>query len=285
MTLFRDFGIKNNLSEKELDSSEKFSVYYHNIFDYPLTFEELIKWSCVNKLESKKNINISSKNGFYFIAGREGLIYKRNIRRRISERKMEIAKKAAKILSFNPFVKMVGVTGSLAMKNAGKFDDLDLIIITKKNRLWTTRILSYLLLKAFDFNIRKPGEANQKDKLCLNMWMDENHLVWSQKGRNIYSAHEILQIIPLVNKDKSFEKLITVNKWVFNYWPNAVDKNIYKYGFKHTKLTNPGIIEKLAFCLQKRHMKSKMTREVITSTRAIFHPRDLSRQILTKLTY
>lgn len=283
MTLFRDFSSKNNLPENELSASEKNAVYYHNIFDYPLTFNELIKWSCANKSEFKKDLKISFKNGFYFVDGREGLVYKRNIRKRISEKKLEKARKAAKILSLIPFIKMVGVTGSLAMKNADKFDDLDMLIITKQGTLWTTRLLSYLLLKMFNLNVRKPGKSNQNDELCLNMWLDEIDLVWSKRERNIYSAHEILQITPLINKEKSYEKFVASNKWTFGYWPNAVEKNIYRYSFKHAKLTKPGLVEKFAFLLQKIYMKTKITREFVSSTRAIFHPRDLSKVIIPKL--
>ena len=70
-----------------------------------------------------------------------------------------------------------------ALNNAKKNSDIDLLIITSKNTLWTTRIISFALLKFAGFKLRRAGDKNEKDKLCLNMWLDESDLVL--KKRNI----------------------------------------------------------------------------------------------------
>lgn len=42
-------------------------------------------------------------------------------------------------------------------------------------------------------------------------------------------------------------------------------------------------LNKLAFWLQKRHMAGKITREVVTEGKAIFHPVDWSLKVTKKL--
>lgn len=283
MTLFRDFDLKDNISEEGLSFPEKYSVYYHNLFDYPLTFNEFIKWSCGVKLKIKSELKIVSKNGYSFISGREGLVYKRNIRKRYSEKKIAIAKKAAGFLRIIPTIKMIGVTGSVAMYNADRYDDIDLLIITSKGKLWTTRLIAYLLLKLFGFKLRKPFLKDVNNKLCLNMWIDESDLIWKKSARNIYTAHEILQIIPLFTKDGVYDSFMSANGWALKYWPNALGKKHYNIKYNRKKITKFDLFEKAAFCAQIVYMKPRKTREVITRTRAIFHPVDLSKVVFSKL--
>ena len=278
------YPVTNQLTKVFLSEEELTSLFYHDIFEYPLTMGELIHWSAGKKILSSESLEVNAGNGHFYLKGREGLILKRLMRKRISARKLEIAKEAVKVISLIPSVKMIAVTGALAMENASDEADIDLMIITKKETLWTSRLLVYGLLKVFRFGLRKPKDKEQKDKLCLNMWLSDNDLSWHSKRRNIYSAHEIAQIKPLLNRDSTYERFVSKNNWIQKYWPNAV--RIVEFGktrkeksvFLMTKL-----VEKLAFFVQYQYMKKKITREVITSTRALFHPVDWSKFVLQKL--
>ncbi len=271
------------LGEKEISS-----LIYHDIFDYPLTPLELIKWTAGKKvlLRDLENLKISTKNGFLLLNGKEGSTLKRLMRKRISKRKLEKAKKAAKILSLLPTVKMVAITGALAMNNANEESDIDFLTITKKGSLWTTRIFAMALLKVFGIPRRKYGDKSTKDKLCLNIWLDENDLVWSNKDRNIFTSHEISQIIPLVNKDELYEKFISDNTWIADFWPNATSAKAGKEK-KRKKKREAGFVIRLTETLARKgqywYMKDKITRETITSTRALFHPVDWASYISLKL--
>ncbi len=278
---FKEFPSSHESPILQLTPEEMFSVYYHNFFDYPLNFSEIVRWKAGEI--SNSYLEIDYNNGFYFIKGREGLIYKRALRERISQKKYLIAQKASKLISGIPAVKMIGVTGSLAMGNATKESDIDLMIITKKGKLWTTRIAVYILLKISGFSVRRPGETNQKNKLCLNIWLDESDMAWPIKARNVYTAHEILQTIPIVNKGKSYERFLFRNKWALRYWPNAQKIKVTKKSSKYTKLRNLNLINKLAYNLQYLYLKPKLTREEVGITKAIFHPRDLSKETLKKI--
>ncbi len=273
-----------------LTDGEKLSVYYHDLFDFPLNLQDLIKWQAGKNVMNLKNTeNITSKNGYLYLEAREGLIYKRLLRKRISTKKLLIAKKAAGIFSLIPGVKMVAVTGSLAMENSSDESDIDLLIVAKKGTLWTTRLLSYFVLSTMRFALRKPNDRNQKDKFCLNMWLDESDLVWKTKDRNLYTAHEIAQITPLVNKNKTYEKFIYKNKWILKFWPNAIRINekvkvksgkVFSFSFLDFPLR---MLEKLAYQLQLGYMRPKITRELVTPTRALFHPQDWGKVVMSRL--
>lgn len=272
---------KNQPNRLELSEAEVSSVTYHDIFDYPLSFSELIKWKMGEGISfGSQRPMITDKNGYFFLDGRAGLIYKRLLRERISDKKLEIAKRVAKILRFVPSIRLIGITGSLAMNNSGEESDIDLLVITNRFTLWTTRLLVYIAIRAFGFDLRKPNERQQKNKLCLNMWLDEGDLVWPKDSRNIYTAHEIAQIKPLVNKDNIYEKLLYKNKWILKYWPNAV--KIQKHKFRESR-GRVSIIEWLAYKLQLVYMKPKITREIVTPTRAVFHPQDWGSVVLARL--
>lgn len=280
------YPVTNQLTQVFLSREELSSLVYHDIFEYPLTMGELIKWSTGRKALLNKDLlpQVKTKNGFFFIKDREGLELKRLMRKRISARKIEIAKRAARVLSMIPTIKMVAVTGSLSMENATDIGDIDLMVITKRGSLWRTRLLAYVILKSFKFSLRSPKDKNQKDKLCLNIWLDENHLLWNPKKRNIYTAHEIAQIKPLVNKDKTYQRFLSKNSWINDYWPNAVKTMKVETSKSSTKnsLTSR-FFEKFAYLLQYNYMKKNITQEVVTLTRALFHPVDWGKFVLQKL--
>lgn len=277
-------GLQDN---EFLGKSEVASILYHNIFDYPLNAKEIIKWGVGKKGLTlfKKTKEILSKNGLYFLKGRENLLYKKTLRERASHRKIEIAGKNASLLAKFPTVKGVFITGALAMNNAKEESDIDLMILTKKNSLWLTRLITYLVLRVMNSAVRKPNDEEQKDKLCLNIWLDESALSWDKKDRNIYSAHEIAQVVPIVDKENIYQRFLHKNRWILDYWPNAARVQSTKYKVRSGNLLSTKycvlctFFEMLAFKLQYLYMKPKITREVVTLHKAIFHPKNWGKEI------
>jgi hypothetical protein len=169
------------------------------------------------------------------------------------------------------------------MANASKNSDIDLMVITKNNRLWQTRLKTLASLKRSGVAARRAGDANEKDRLCLNIWLDVADLLINQ--HNPYTAHELAQIVPLINRGKTYEKLLSANKWILDYWPNSVsieyEASSIKLNTKYSILNT--IFEKLVYLAQKVYMNRKKTREVVTPTRAMFHPMDWSKRVVREL--
>jgi len=164
------------MASNRLSSNQKASLIYHSIFSFPLTKKELHTWSTskksLNSFPGGGSVKIKTFNGFYYINGKKNDIAKRFQNEEISKQKLKIAKKAGEWLTSIPTVKFVGVTGSLAMRNASRGSDIDLMVITSRGALWTTRLLVYLLFKFSNLTLRKPNQKEIPDALCLNIWLD-----------------------------------------------------------------------------------------------------------------
>jgi predicted nucleotidyltransferase len=267
---------------KGLTKSQLISILYHDIFDYPLNEYEMTRWKAGKRVKLVKKVNISKKNDQYYVKGRDCLVKVKKIRLKESLRKYKLAKKVEKVLRLFPTVQMVGVTGSLAMSNASKQSDIDLMVVVTSGYLWLTRLLVLLTLKFLGIPLRKAKETDEQDKICLNMWMDERNLEIYNK--NIFTAHELAQIIPLVNKNSTYESLLVINKWILDYWPKAVVL-IPKVNLRNPKSKSKpsSLIEVIVYKFQHYYMKDKITNETVTLNRAFFHPRDWSIEVVNKL--
>ena len=196
------------------------------------------------------------KTSFFFhLPNRSHLVKLRRQRQHFSQLKFKKARKIAKILSFIPSVKLIAVTGALAMNNSDKNDDIDLMIVTKTNRLWPTRLLTILILELLKsrrrptrprwfgtsksvgselldvpefrtlvFSDSSEPSISKMDKICLNLFLDESALAIPKSRQNLYTAHEVCQIKPLYSKNKTYEKFLSLNSWVKAYLPNAIPK-------------------------------------------------------------
>lgn len=256
--------------------SQFLGLVYHSLFNYPLTAQELAFWQI--GLREHPRHRVEKKGPFYFLAGEDHAAL---LRRSAAfyKKKWRIAKRAARLLARIPTVSFVGATGSLAMQASGKDEDVDLVIVTSVDSLWITRIVAYLFLRLVGIPVRRPGDKLIKDKLCLNLWLDEANLSFASK--DIYTAHEILQIVPLTGK-KGFRQLLKSNAWALQFFPNA------RREFKAAS-TSPwqGLLGRSAkiiarflnppaYLVQRRYMSSRISKEVVTRGKALFHPQDWS---------
>lgn len=273
------------------------TLCYADVFDYPLTYEEIKKWLIEfrdqnSEIRIQKNNLIRRKGNYYFLPGREEIIVERLKREKWSKEKFKAAERNVKILQIIPSVKLIGVTGALAMENAKKDDDIDLFIITSKGLLWTSRFLVTILLELTGKR-RRPEVKRVNNKICLNMFATEECLQVPHKEQDLFSAHEVLQMKPIFNRDNTYQKFLMANKWVREYLPNAIklDTEILRYKNirgRNNKAFNIlisnylNIVEKLFKFFQLRYMRKRRTTEIITDGLIRFHPHDARNWILEK---
>jgi len=262
------------------------TLIYADIFDYPLTKTEINHWLIWPHKPPPPNItsalsSFSQSNSYYHLPSRQSIIKTRQSRSRFSQSKLKRAHRISRYLSFIPTIKLIAITGALSMANSRQHDDIDLFIITKKNRLWLTRLFSILLLELLQLR-RRPQDKQTTNKICLNLFLDESSLKLSSSQRNLYTAHEVAQIKPVFNKNSTYQNFLNQNSWVKTYLPHAI--TITK---SPPKLSTPSIdlfnyLETLAYKLQFFYMKSKITNETISKTRAFFHPRPTNKIVLNQ---
>jgi len=280
------------------------TLVYADIFDYPLTAREIYKFLITPKplrfsvLKKKlkeiarRDELIKSKGEYFFLKEREETVRLRQKRKFWSQRKIKIAKKVSRWLRLIPWIKMVGISGALAMENADKNDDIDLLVVTAKKRLWLTRVLTVFLTELLGRR-RRPKDKQVTNKICLNMFLAENCLTVPKNEQDLFSAHEVVQFKLLWERDNCYQKFLRANLWVKNYLANSLDikldiKKLKDEDIKGEKKNNflisqfLNFLELIAYKIQTAYMSSKRTREVVGPQRARFHPQDCRERILEK---
>lgn len=282
---------------KEVKQAVLKTLAYSDIFDYPLTFGELWKFLIGEKIGkeqlkkelSKLSSKITQKGGFYCFAKREHIIKKRKKREAISNHKARIVKKIISFLRFIPTVQLIGVSGALAMKNAKENDDIDLFVIAQRNRLWTTRLLLLVFLELLGVR-RKRDERATADRVCLNMLVDESFLCLPKDKQDLYSAHEVVQMLPVFERDNTYKRFIQANLWVREFLPNSVRRGTTRnttrnYAESYFSVFLRSVLfgsamEFLAKKAQLWYMRKHQTTEVISDSMLAFHPFNYREKIL-----
>jgi len=192
------------------------TLAYSDIFEYPLRLNELYRYlpmraetEEVSRALNSLNELVGEQNGFYFLIGREKIVEIRKQREVHSQKLMRWALMYGRMLGALPFIRMVALTGSLAVLNSSKAADFDYMLVTAPNRVWMARAFA-LLLNRFTLLF--------EHTLCPNLIVSENALTWST--HDLYSARELCQMIPITGMDV-YRKLMKANEWVKEFLPNA----------------------------------------------------------------
>ncbi|MCK5084207.1 MAG: hypothetical protein KAQ64_00950 [Candidatus Pacebacteria bacterium] len=233
------------------------TVVYYDILDHPLTnfevFLYLVKgnmesrrksgvedgiissdfrqdssvvWELLNNSEYLKKY-IGQKLGFYFLKkqppsppyqGGIDIVEQRLDRKKLADQKWKKIKKIFWIMQVTPFMKMVLVSGSLALGNSKKESDIDIIITAKKGRIWTVRTIVTFLTSILGVRRYK---NKTKNKICLNHYITDKSL--KIPFESLYNAQSYLHLINVYDNEedkKLFRKFQEENKWIGEYVQN-----------------------------------------------------------------
>jgi hypothetical protein len=126
-----------------------------------------------------------------------------------SRKLMPRAIQYGRILGALPYIRMVALTGSLAVLNVSSVVDFDYMLVTARGRLWTARAFAL----AFNRLTRLQGYT-----LCPNLIISEGALEWPQ--HDLYSARELCQMVLITGKEV-YSRLMQANPWVESFLPNC----------------------------------------------------------------
>jgi len=201
------------------------TLAYYDIFNYPLTEEEIYicsntngdtKTSVFEELEVLVSSGIVYRNDkFYSINHNSHLIPKRIEGNKRAIKKMKAAKLFSKFISHFPFVRGVLLSGSISKGYMDEKADIDYFIITAPNRLWIARILLVFFKKMFLLNSYK--------FFCINYFISTTKLEIEEK--NIYTATELATLIPMYGADV-YNDLYGANQWIKSYVPNYPKRDV-----------------------------------------------------------
>ena len=126
-----------DVSSMDVLQSVFHTLTYADVFDYPLTASEVYRYLTCRKGTVEEVTGALSDNslfsqiGDYFtLRGREYIVETRKRRAHVAARLWTRSARYGRVIASLPFVKMVAVTGSLAMNNTDEGNDVDYMIVT-----------------------------------------------------------------------------------------------------------------------------------------------------------
>ncbi|MDD3486919.1 MAG: hypothetical protein PHF35_00875 [Candidatus Moranbacteria bacterium] len=202
------------------------TIIYYDILDFPLTSFEIWKnligerkcslGEITETLESSELENrIEEYNGFYFLHGRKELVAWRIQADKDAGLKFEIAEKAAKWLRFAPYVRMVALTGTLAMKNCEKDSDIDFFVVLEKGRIFTGRLLATAMTHVLG---RRRYGKKVKNRICLNYFVATDSL--KIERQDLFAANEYTFVFLLFSGSAGRDFYRANFDWIKKFKPN-----------------------------------------------------------------
>ena len=196
------------------------TLIYADLFDHALTRDEIHRYLIGHAVsaaaavailddDAELRFHIAQTEGRFHLNGRPHFADIRRERVAASADLWPVAKRYGARIARLPFVRLVGVTGALAMNNARPDDDIDLFILAQPGRLWLCRLLVLGMVKL---------AARRGYVLCPNFLLSTGHLRLSE--RNLFTAHEVVQMVPL-ERNHWYRAFIEANSWVADFLPNA----------------------------------------------------------------
>lgn len=249
------------------------TVTYVDIYDYPLTSKEIHRYlfgisasgpKVENVLENGLLVrnHLALTDGYFTLPGRRTIVETRRKRSEIAKELWPLAVHYGHFIAKIPFVRMVAVTGSLAVDNADRDGDIDYLIVTENGHLWVSRAMVILVVK---------HAAQRQVALCPNYFLTEKAM--SLEEQNLYTAREVAQLVPLYGLDTYFQ-MRQLNEWVAEFLPNADGMPPVPAGLEHKpdipkhrsfKLAEAALRTRLGMWLENWEMNRKIRRFTMQS--------------------
>ena len=193
-------------------------LLYFDIFHYPLTAAEIRQYlaeptaeadldSWIQHLTDQQEVFLH--NGFYSVQNNPLLALRRKQGNERAEKLLVKGLRIGRFLYQFPFVKAIGISGSLSKNYADEKADIDFFVITSSNRLWLARTIMHLYKKLTFI-------TGRQHYFCMNYYVDEKALELDEK--NIFTAIEIKTLLP-VQGQATLQSFNNLNEWADSWLP------------------------------------------------------------------
>jgi hypothetical protein len=211
------------------------TLVYYDILDYPLTSFEIHKYLINPKRFTKSGVGVGNielkeintllgefvrsgvvgkKNRFYYLFRKDDICRLRVKREKISSQKWKKFLKLSKWLTTAPYLRGVFASGSMALGNTDNDSDFDVLVIAKKNRIYTCRFFLWLISSMLRAR-RGRYDKVAPDKFCFNHYISEDGLYLSHQS--LFNAQTYIHLKPVFIDPFLTEKFYSANRWINNY--------------------------------------------------------------------
>jgi len=219
--------MKFNTVQKSILST----LVFFDIFDRPLTLEELYLY--LYKTKASKTIlqkeikeliskgKIGKLGDWYFLPGRLKFLQEYPNKQQLTKKLITKVNKKLWKLKNVPFVQMIAIVNSVAFSVPHKDSDIDILVITRRDRLYTTRFFLIRFLKIF--GVHPKTENDVAGKVCTSFLIDKTHLnldsIKLDNVSDIYLDFWLPALDPVYGQD-AYQDFIASNKNILAKFPN-----------------------------------------------------------------
>jgi len=222
-----------NCTPEILKKREAFikTMSFFDIFDFSLTCAEACeymlyqKWTCdeLTFFTNHEEFIIENNCNLYL----KGRALTMNVRRDKEHRAKKLINKARKFIKYMqmlPFVRMVGICNSLAFFDAEKGSDIDIFIITEKNRMFFARLFAVIFTQIL--GIRRHGNR-VKGRFCLSFMISAENMNLEKlkiNDEDIYFIYWIRLLQPIIGQS-TYHAFINENAWIKRFFEYEINQN------------------------------------------------------------
>lgn len=213
------------------------TLAYFDQFSYPLTSEETERF--LFQLEPDHHpIDITlnesqliiKRGSYYQLKNENNFAVERHLKALIAKRLWRRVNRFRPIFALIPYLKLVAVCNNLAYNNTKQGSDIDLFIVTKPGRLFTSRFLISFWLQLL--GVRRHGEKIA-ERFCLSFFVTEENLDFTHLKKeplDIYLAYWFQTLQPILGEREIYEKLLNKNAdWLQKIFAKPLHPNMHRF--------------------------------------------------------
>lgn len=210
------------------------TVAYFDLFSVPLSTLEVQRFlqektdldTVVRELSNASlHDRLATRDGFWFLRGREEIVAERLRRARIAERKFARARAVSRLIAGIKGVQLIAVANTLAYSASRDESDIDLFIVTKPGALWRVRAVAVGALDIFGL---RPSDGKERDALCLSFFVSEDALDLHPIAfsEDPYLAYWVASLVPIYDAGGVYGAFMKANEWIREMLPNAWSREV-----------------------------------------------------------
>jgi len=210
---------------KSLESSIRATIEYFDIFDHPLTLDEIRRHLFAFYTDDIKEVaqaitrieDVKMVGPYYVLNGRDEIAKMRRTRLILEEKLWFKVRDYRWLFRVLPFIKLVGVVNSLAYGNVNEQSDIDLFVVVEKGRLGSARFFMKLFTHILGIRVHHKKKSR---RFCLSFFVTEDALNLSKLAHKFdpYLAYFVRTMAPVFGSKKTYVDFLKANEeWVGPY--------------------------------------------------------------------
>ncbi len=195
------------------------AVVYSSVFCFPLTPDEVAHAAPDAALTSGRALRVYDQSpslkrvleyreGHFCLSGKRAWLRLRRWRRRHTLRCFQRNRLLLQLIACIPGTRLVAISGSAAHLNCGREADIDLFLVTRGRRVWSSAVTALLLSRLFA----------RRRVICFNYLISDQRLRLTPE--DAFTANQLIHLKPITGRE-TFQQLLEQNPFVQRLHPGV----------------------------------------------------------------